>query len=259
MIPSRSSPRIPASLALALAVVLGQAALGQGSTLRRLELSGTPPQFQERFNRTTLGVDRTVTGSELRTIVGLQFGQSRGRFDMSAVLLAMPAERAAASVCVKVSSADGRYMSANTYRLPAGGGTFGLDTPTRYRGELSSTYGAREMIVLAMMSPNCVSPSTALFLPALAPQTGIPQLLTVYVNAPRDRVLARLRDAEGRTLTSVACRDMAGRAVAYTAACPLSLGATATTNLSLEIFSRTGKPPLTYAIQLPARIHQGAD
>jgi len=129
-----------------------------------------------------------------------------------------------ATVCVRVTTDDGRYWAANMYRATE---RFAsppkVPVPTRYAEQLN-IYGSDNLLLLATLADNCNEASGKVYVPAIIGTAGKPAALLAYVNISQGRVLADLRGDNEKVLEKGSCKKPAdGPRVTYSHICQISL------------------------------------
>ncbi len=181
-----------------------------------LELANKP-EFTERF-----AGNAQVSGQFLS---GLAYRSDLGQLDLSQVRLSYTrdAKEPPSSVCVRVTSADGRYWASNMYRSA---GAFNappaVPIPTAY-GEQLQAYTPSGLLMLATFSETCNDTAGKTYVPGLfGAEKGAE--LVAYVNVSQSKVSATLTDRDGTDLEKVTCRKPDdGAKVTFSHLCNIAL------------------------------------
>ncbi|MHA6687647.1 hypothetical protein [Mesorhizobium sp. A556] len=170
-----------------------------------LELANQP-EFTERFAGNT-----QVNGQFLS---GLAYASSLNKLDLKQLRLSYshPLDATANSVCVRITSDDGRYWASNLYRAK---GSFNIaprvPIPTSYEEQLKA-YDASSLLVLAMFSENCNEASGKTYVPGMLGDKKEDAELIASVNVSQSKVSATLSDADGNIVQKVKCKKPDGGA-----------------------------------------------
>lgn len=115
----------------------------------RLQIAGTT--FSEEYSGTA-----AVRGSVLTALV---HAGSDGRVDLDDIRVDYPGSSSAATVCVRLTTADGRYWAMNPYTgAEAYAAPPGVDFPTRFSEELRR-YDKGDFLALAWLG-DCAERAT---------------------------------------------------------------------------------------------------
>lgn len=213
-----------------------------------LELANEPG-FTERFAGNT-----QVSGQFLS---GLAYVTSLDKLDLSQLRLSYsrPSDATPATVCVRITSDDGRYWASNLYRAK---GSFNsapaVPIPTSYEEQLKA-YDASSLLVLATFSDDCNEASGKTYVPGLLGEKKTGSELVAYVNVSQSRVSATLSDADGNTLQKVTCKKPDGGAkVTFSHLCRIptnEISRQGDYNLAIGVRGLTGKATeQEYAVHL---------
>lgn len=174
-------------------------------------------EFSERF-----AGNAQVSGQFLS---GLAYQSDAGQLDLKQVRLSYtrPSAEIPASVCVRVTSDDGRYWASNMYRST---GTFhaapAVPIPTQY-GEQLQAYRPSGLLMLATFSESCNETVGKTYVPGLLGEKSGDRLVA-YVNVSQSKVSASLTDGQDTVLEQVTCRKPAdGAKVTFSHLCNVSL------------------------------------
>jgi hypothetical protein len=186
-------------------------------------------------------------------------GKSLASFDPKNVRLVLPAGLQARSICVDITSKDGRYTAENLYAVPPNAARQPrLDARTKYEPELGH-YDIDSIAVMIRAVPTCDAAEFGRLIPAVLVPRGadisaaistVPALV-VYVNADPDRVTLTLNpaDASGGKLDAKCESAAKGVSISYSTACtfrPATRLVGGQYKLHLEIKERFKKVPTEF-------------
>ena len=173
----------------------------------------------------TLGGRTKVSG---RVLVGLRIGSSPARFKADHVRVTLPSVDEVKSLCVRMTSGDGRYWALNPYTAqPPLPPMPRLDIRSRYRDELGG-YDGEDIIIRVVDTEECHEDAVGLIHPvayiAADELTSGGRQLHAYVNTGSARAALELFDESGESVSSTKCEKPKSRAaVSYTRFCTLEL------------------------------------
>ncbi|AOG12275.1 MULTISPECIES: hypothetical protein [unclassified Agrobacterium] len=213
------SPRLPSVLVSALFAYAGISHASEPTPV--LELANAPG-FTERYAGNT-----QVNGQFLS---GLSYvsGLPTGAFKDLKVAFIRRDDAAPQTLCVRLTSDDGRYWAANMYRAT---GLFSVPPrvpiPTKYQEQLD-LYGANSLLMLATVATDCAETAEKIYVPGIIGQSDEEQLLLAHVNVSQSKVLARLEAEDHSVLQSGSCKKPAGGPrVTYSHICQVAIPAAA--------------------------------
>ncbi|WP_455273069.1 hypothetical protein [Rhizobium herbae] len=218
------------ALTIATCLTVGHVNAGE------LELAEAPG-FQEHFSGNS-----KVSGQFLS---GLAFNSTESKLDLNTFKLSYSGPDGSPTVCVRLTSEDGRYWAANLYRAK-GDITAPPTVPvkTSYEEQLG-TYGPAALLVLATFAENCQNTSGGLYVPGIFGTRSESASLMAYVNVSQSRVQATLEAKNGTKTAAVTCKKPAGGAkVTYSHICQIPADALAAGRYRLKISVKglTGTP-----------------
>ncbi len=195
-------------------IIGGPARAGEEGAV--LELANKP-EFTERF-----AGNAQVSGQFLS---GLAYRSDLGQLDLNQVRLSYTRDtkEPPSSVCVRVTSADGRYWASNMYRSAGEfNGPPAVPIPTAY-GEQLQAYTPASLLMLATFSETCNDTAGKTYVPGLFGEKKGTELVA-YVNVSQSKVSATLTDRDGTILEKVTCRKPAdGAKVTFSHLCNIAL------------------------------------
>ena len=182
-----------------------------------LELANAPG-FTERYAGNT-----QVNGQFLS---GLSYvsGRPTGAFKDLKLAFVRRDDAAPQTLCVRLTSDDGRYWAANMYRAT---GLFSVPPrvpiPTKYRDQLD-LYGANSLLMLATVANDCGETAQKIYVPGIIGESNEEQLLLAHVNVSQSKVLARLEAEDKSILQSGSCKKpIGGPRVTYSHICQVAI------------------------------------
>ncbi len=226
-----------ATVSKALALALFPASVLADPAQRPSMQLADPSGFQERFSGAT-----PVSGQMLS---GLAYESTEGALDLDAVGLGYPYSDGAETICVRMTTDDGRYWAINLYAAsqPPSGSPPLLTVPTNYGNQLSQ-YSNDGLLLLASRSSDCADLVEHPLIPGLigarAPGGG----LLAYVNVSQGRVQAWLEHEGARVSEPASCSSPSdGTKVTYSHVCNLDISGSGTGehyDLVVSVRSMTG-------------------
>jgi len=204
-----------------------------------LELANVP-DFNERYAGNT-----QVNGQFLS---GLSYSATatKGAFGDLKLGLSHKGNGSALTVCVRVTTDDGRYWAANMYRAAT---AFSVPpkvpVPTRYAEQLE-VYGPDSLLTLATLAEDCNQAVRKVYVPAIVGARNVNAALLAYVNVSQSRVEANVQRADKVVLGTGKCRKPAGGPrVTYSHVCEIPVTEAMkgmTLDLVVEVKGLTGTP-----------------
>lgn len=227
--------------------------------------AGVPSAAAETDRLTVVGALSETLTDRVRTsgalLAGLHLGRGTGAFDAKNLRLTVHPGLRGESICLRLSSRDGRYRGMARYVVATDSANAPLlDFQTRYPAELSRTPVA-ELAARTVRSATCDDGTDGPLVPVVfgpSPETARPTSLIALVNPGEARVTARLIGADGRISLSeaVACRRLTeGASIVYSHVCDTPLPESLPSGrafLELTIVELTeGRSVRRYDIELP--------
>lgn len=202
-----------------------------------LELANVP-DFNERYAGNT-----QVNGQFLS---GLSYAATatKGALGDLKLGLVRGGDQPSATVCIRVTTDDGRYWAANMYRAKnPSSAPPKIPVPTRYAEQLG-VYGADSLLLLATLAEDCNEAASKVYVPAIIGSRQEKTSLLAYVNVSQSRVVAGLEDEGKKVLAEGKCRKPAGGPrVTYSHVCEIPVPDTmkgATLDLVIGVKGMTG-------------------
>lgn len=155
-------------------------------------------------------------------------GRPTGAFKDLKLAFVRRDDAAPQTLCVRLTSDDGRYWAANMYRAT---GLFNVPPrvpiPTKYRDQLD-LYGANSLLMLATVANDCGDTAQKIYVPGIIGESDEEQLLLAHVNVSQSKVLARLEAEDKSVLQSGSCKKpIGGPRVTYSHICQVAIPAEA--------------------------------
>lgn len=233
--------------AVLMATLMGIGPTAAGPTL----LTATPADpdgFAETYDDTP-----PVSGSAL---VGLSLGAFGDAVDVADVRIVAP-RPPATSLCVRVTTLDGRFSANNPYLVPPGEADgIRLSTVTRKFDREVAGYPPETFAIRSYVASDGCNPRSAVHLPQLQPTGGTGQL-TVQVNSNTRRTTVVLNGPGGAVYQGVCEVAKAGAMIAFDKLCRVErpIGAPAGLHrLEMGLDDGFGVETMSVGIYLPAAL-----
>jgi hypothetical protein len=241
-------PTLAAALAALLSVWASGKISAQGEPVLQLADQTT---YSESFTP----VPQRAPPFGSRAIVGLHLGRGNGRFQIDQIAVSLPLNTSEGRFCVRLSSADARYHSLNSYRqsnardlLPR------IETRSRFRAELSRRFSSDEIQVKVVETPTCSEDANGVLVPAIPPGAQNRDLLRVFVNAVGSRPSIVLLDRGDTVVSEGVCSSAPlASVVVYTDICEIPLTPRAISAGGRLRINLLGEGTQTYEIRMPEK------
>ncbi|UHS59193.1 hypothetical protein [Agrobacterium vaccinii] len=196
------------------------------------------PEFNERYAGNT-----QVNGQFLS---GLSYTASAAKGPLKDLKLGLShtESTSAVTVCVRLTTDDGRYWAANMYRAPAAfSAPPKVPVPTRYAEQLE-VYGPDSLLTLATLAEDCNVTTRNVYVPAIIGSRQENAALLAYVNVSQSKITAELIGADAVVLGTGKCKKPAGGPrVTYSHICEIPLSSAmkgVVLTLDIEVKGLTG-------------------
>lgn len=168
-----------------------------------LELANVP-DFNERYAGNTQVNGQFLSGLSYATTA------TKGAFGDLKLGLSHTENGPELTVCVRVTTDDGRYWAANMYRAAT---AFSVPpkvpVPTRYAEQLG-VYGPDSLLPLATLAEDCNEAARKVYIPAIIGARQENAALLAYVNVSQSRVVAEVQGPDAVVLGAGKCKKPAG-------------------------------------------------
>lgn len=180
-------------------------------------------------------------------IVGIAYGASAAPVDLAALSILAPAGGDGESICVSLSTVDGRYSADSAHPVGADlAGPAALGLTTRYATELAG-YRAADLLVRAVRAPDCLGEPSGAIAPALLQDAA--EALLVSISLGRGRPRAWIEQAGDRLGSAARCEPASS--AARTHICEVDVAGLAPGDYTLVVFARRpGAEPIERRVAL---------
>jgi len=203
-------------------VILNASIAQQSATQPILQLSSAPKNYVESYRIQTRGPQSPA--SSLRGLAGLHLGLGAGPFRLDQLQVRLPTSTQTKDYCARIATADGRYWSLNPYRrIDEKNVSSGIETRSRFHDLLAESYSSSDILVRLVATTLCNEDARGPLIPVALPGATKLGSIFAYVNAPGDRVTARLLGVDSNALANVKCKSDDSNAFLYTNYCELPL------------------------------------